>query len=63
MGYIEKPEEEEMIQKVQGIARFIAVEKRVREKRQRQELARSQNMINSLLQYSIMMSGAGGTYK
>lgn len=62
MGNIDRPEEEELVQKVKGIARFVNVEKKARERRQRQELARSQNMINSLLQYSIMMTG-GGMFK
>lgn len=52
-----------MVQKVQGIAKFISAEKRIREKRQRQEVQRSQDMINTLLQYSIMMNGGFGMYK
>lgn len=63
MGEMDKPEEEEMAQKVIGIAKFISTEKRIREKRQRQEMQRSQDMINSLLQYSIMMNGGFGIYK
>ena len=61
MGSLARPEEEELVQKVKGVARFVAVEKKARERRQRQELARSQNMINSLLQYSILMHA--GTHK
>jgi len=60
MGEIEKPEEEEMAQKVMGIAKFISTEKKIREKRQRQEMQRSQDMLNTLLQYSILMSNGGG---
>ena len=59
MGNIEKPEEEEMVLKIQGIAKYVAVEKKIREKRQRQELQRSQDLISQLLQYSIMMNAGG----
>ena len=56
MGDMDEPEEEEMAQKVIGIAKFISTEKKIREKRQRQEMQRSQDMINTLLQYSILMN-------
>lgn len=62
MGNFEKPEEEEMAQKVIGIAKLVSTEKKIREKRQKQETQRSQDMLNNLLQYSILMS-AGGMYK
>lgn len=63
MGSNYKPQEEEMVQKVQGLAKFISTEKRIREKRQRQELKRSQDMISTLLQYSIMMNAGIGMRK
>lgn len=63
MGRNYKPQEEEMVQKVQGLAKFISTEKRIREKRQRQELKRSQDMISTLLQYSIMMNAGIGMRK
>ncbi len=59
MGNIAKPEEEQLVQQVKGVARFVTLEQKARDRRQRQELARSQNMINSLLQYSILMHGRG----
>ena len=62
VGYFEEPQEEEMALKVQGIAKFLTVEKRVREKRQREELERSQNMISTLLQYSIMMNSGMSSF-
>lgn len=64
MGTIDKPEEEEMAQKVIGIAKLLSTEKRIKEKRQKQEMQRSQDMLNNLLQYSILMNGGfGGMYK
>lgn len=63
MGNLEKPEEEEMAQKVMSMAKLLATEKRIKEKRQRQEAQRSQDMLNNLLQYSILMNGGMGMFK
>lgn len=59
LGAFDQPEEEEFAKRLTGVARFIAVEKKTRERRQRQELERSHNMINSLLMYSMMVNGGG----
>ena len=64
MGNGQRPEEDLLAQKIQGIARVVATEKKIKDKRQKQEIGRSQDMLNSLLQYSIMMNGGGfGMYK
>ena len=56
VGYTQEPEEREMISKVQSVARLVLTEKKVREKRQRQEMERGQNLLNNLLQFSILMN-------
>jgi hypothetical protein len=56
VGYMQDPEEKELISKVQSVARLVLTEKKIREKRQRQELERSQNLLNNLLQFSILMN-------